>query len=111
MMKQIKANWQLLPLELSRFGSTFPAKMYTLTFSSVCDLLNLKLPKLQMDCVVRCLEVALPEIAALKFLSNWPIAAFAACFGAHMAFSQQSVKLLRNTPLIALVIGRSSDRF
>jgi hypothetical protein len=28
-----------------------------------------------------------------------------------MAFSQQSVKLLRNTPLIALVIGRSSDRF
>lgn len=60
---------------------------------------------------VRCLEVAMPEIAALKFLSNWPIAAVAARLGAHIAFSRQSVKLLRRTPLIALVMGRSGDRF
>jgi nitroreductase len=57
---------------------------------------------------VRSLEGGLSGTAALWLLANPTFGAIASWLGAHRAFSQQSVYLLRRTPTVAFVIAPSN---
>jgi len=56
---------------------------------------------------VRCLEVKPPDLLALRLLAVWPIARVARYLGTARLFAQQTIALLRRTPLVALIIGTS----
>lgn len=52
---------------------------------------------------VRCLEINPFQVAVLRFLSSWQRAMIAAKFGVSWLFSANSMRLMKQTPLMAIV--------